>query len=132
MHGYRWIGRWRIGQWRIGERNHSATSNPRPKCRKGKEEMRIGGRLITAAAVLVLGAALSAQSGRDAYRDAFKAWRQVDPGLERDAATNPNLSARTGAAAAAAARYTAARSAYLRAKAAEANQSLEWLNNARL
>ena len=28
-----------------------------------------------------------AQSGRDAYRDAYRAWRQADPNLEHDAAT---------------------------------------------
>jgi hypothetical protein len=93
---------------------------------------RTWGRLITAAGLLAVVAALSAQSGRDAYREAFRDWRQADPDLERDAATSPDLSQRTGTNAAAAARYSTARAAYLRAAVAEANQSMDALNASRL
>lgn len=93
--------------------------------------------LRTLAGVLAVVSALSAQSGsppsgRDAYREAFKAWRQNDPSLERDAATTPDLSARAAAEAAAAARYTTARAAYLRAAVAQANQAMLTLNSGRL
>ena len=84
--------------------------------------------LRTAAGIIAAVAALSAQSGRDAYRDAFKTWRQADPNLELDAATSPDLSQRTGPAAAAAARYAVARAAYLRNSGAQASQSLQGLN----
>jgi len=93
--------------------------------------------LRTAAGLLAAVATLtaqpgSAQPGRQTYRDAFQSWRQGDPDLERDAATNTDLSSRTGTAAAAAARYATARAASLRAAMTEANKSMEWLNTARL
>jgi hypothetical protein len=73
-----------------------------------------------------------AQSSRDAYRDAFKTWRETDPSLERDAATNgAGWAQRTEYAAAAAARYSSARAAFLRAAAGDTNQSFSWLKDAR-
>ena len=73
-----------------------------------------------------------AQSSRDAYREAFKAWREADPSLESDAArAKAGYSQRTESATAAAARYVAARLAFQRAAIADADQSASWLRSAR-
>jgi hypothetical protein len=87
---------------------------------------------VVTAVITAMVTVSSAQSNRDAYRDAFKAWRQGDLNLERDAAASTDLSSRTEADAAAAARYTTARSAYLRAAVAQNNASVQWLTTARL
>jgi hypothetical protein len=61
----------------------------------------------------VTGCAL-AQEGRQAYQEAFRSWRQADPGLERDAATaGTALGVRAGKVAEETAKYTAARKAFL-------------------
>jgi hypothetical protein len=69
---------------------------------------------------------------RDAYRDAYRAWRQTDPSLERDAGSaGPALGADADRVANEAAKYTTARAAYLMQFAAEQEQNLAWLNQAR-
>jgi hypothetical protein len=61
----------------------------------------------------VTGCAL-AQEGRQSYQEAFRSWRQADPGLERDAATaGAALGVRAGKVAEETAKYTAARKAFL-------------------
>jgi hypothetical protein len=67
-----------------------------------------------AAGILIVAGCALAQEGREAYREAFRSWRQADPGLERDAATaGAALGARTEKVAAEAAKYAAARKAFL-------------------
>jgi hypothetical protein len=62
---------------------------------------------------MVAGCAL-AQEGREAYREAFRSWRQADPGLERDAATaGAALRARAEKVAQEATKDAAARKAFL-------------------
>jgi hypothetical protein len=73
---------------------------------------------------------LFAQPGpsRDDYRAAYKAWREADPGLERDAGSAGDaLSPRTAKAAAAAAAYGAARIAFLQSVADRHAENLQWL-----
>jgi hypothetical protein len=66
-----------------------------------------------ASVLLVLGCAL-AQEGREAYQEAFRNWRQADPELEKDAATaGAALTPRAEKVAAEAAKYSAARKAFL-------------------
>jgi hypothetical protein len=66
-----------------------------------------------AGVLLVLGCAL-AQDSREAYEEAFRNWRQADPGLERDAATaGAALTPRAEKVGAEAAKYSAARKAFL-------------------
>ena len=73
--------------------------------------------------VLALAAPLLAQDDRGPYRDAYKSWQQADPTLERDAATGgATLGARADKAAAEAAKYHAARQAYLEAQRVNAEQ----------
>jgi hypothetical protein len=68
----------------------------------------------TAFIVGVGAALLWAQSNRDAYRDAYKAWRQADPNLEREAASGgAAIGARAEQAASLAARFTAERGGFL-------------------
>jgi hypothetical protein len=58
---------------------------------------------------------VSAQPSRDSYRAAYRAWREADPSLERDAARGgAALAARAGRAAALAAKYGAERTAFSR------------------
>jgi hypothetical protein len=58
---------------------------------------------------------LSAQTSRDAYRAAYREWREADPNLERDAGSlAANSAARAAAAAARAAKYSSTRADYLR------------------
>ncbi len=69
-----------------------------------------------------------AQTGRDAYRDAYRIWRQADPTLERDAASKgPALGADADRAANEAAEYGAARGAFLTEVAAAKDRQLAWL-----
>jgi hypothetical protein len=66
------------------------------------------------AAILIAAGCALAQEGREAYREAFRNWRQADPGLERDAATaGAALGARTEKVAQEAAKYAAAHKAFL-------------------
>ena len=68
---------------------------------------------------------LFAEPSRDAYRAAYRAWREADPNLERDASTMPaDLAARAKAVAAHAAKFGAERSAFLHQTAADEQQSL--------
>jgi hypothetical protein len=83
--------------------------------------------LLTATLCLL---AQSSQS-RDGYRAAYKAWREADPVLERDAgAAGAALTPRTEKAAEAAAAYGASRLAFLRDLAAREAQNLQWLQAA--
>jgi hypothetical protein len=67
-----------------------------------------------AAGILIVAVCALAQEGREAYREAFRSWREADPGLERDAATaGAALGARAEKVAAETAKYAAARKAFL-------------------
>lgn len=67
-----------------------------------------------AASILIVAACALAQEGREAYQEAFRSWRQADPGLERDAATaGAALEARAVKVAAETTKYSAARKAFL-------------------
>jgi hypothetical protein len=67
-----------------------------------------------AAGILIVTGCALAQEGRQAYQEAFRSWRQTDPALERDAATaGAALGVRAGKVAEEAAKYTAARKAFL-------------------
>jgi len=71
---------------------------------------------------------LCAQSGRDSYRDAYRAWREADPNLERDAATGgAQLGVRADRVTAEAAKYCEERRAFLDRFARESEQKLAWL-----
>lgn len=64
--------------------------------------------------ILMVAACALAQDGREAYREAFRNWRQADPALEKDAATaGAALGARAEKVAAETAKYAAARKALL-------------------
>ena len=74
---------------------------------------------------------LFAQASRDAYRNAYKEWRQADPNLERDAAAaGLQLEPRAQKAAAAATRYQAARKTFLEQLAGESARKFAWLETA--
>jgi hypothetical protein len=85
---------------------------------------------VLLAAVAAAAAMLWAQSARDPYRQAYRDWQQIDPGLERDAAkavsTVPD---RTGRSAQGSAIYTRALSEYLHLVADQAAQNVLWLND---
>ena len=67
-----------------------------------------------AAGILIVTGCALAQEGRQAYQEAFRNWRQADPGLERDAATaGTALEARSQKVAQEAAKYATARKAFL-------------------
>jgi hypothetical protein len=71
---------------------------------------------------------LCAQSGRDSYRNAYRAWREADPNLESDAATaGAPLGVRADRVAAEAAKYCDERRAFLDSFAQESEQKLAWL-----
>ncbi|MBZ5602784.1 MAG: hypothetical protein LAO79_10805 [Acidobacteriia bacterium] len=71
---------------------------------------------------------LFAETSRDAYRAAYRQWREADPNLERDSGSlSAQLAGRVDAVAARAAKYGSERSAYLRQSAADQEQSLAWL-----
>jgi hypothetical protein len=80
---------------------------------------------------LLLGAVWAlAQTPGDPYREAYRAWRDSDPTLERDAAGGgAQLSDRANRAAAAAANYGSTRSAYLQSLAAQTRQPVQWLGS---
>lgn len=64
---------------------------------------------------LAVALCLMAQSGRESYRAAYRAWREAEPTLELDAAkTSDALAVRTSYAASAEAKYSADRAAFLR------------------
>ncbi len=79
--------------------------------------------LITVACCLV------AASNREPYRTAYRAWRQADPNLERDAATGgAGFAGRVTTVAALAAKYGAERGAFFRESAENQDKSLAALN----
>src|SRR4051812_37138491 len=70
--------------------------------------------LAATAGLLSLAMLAIAQQERNAYRDAYRAWRTADPDLERDAATGgATIGARADKVAAQAAKYYAARKVFL-------------------
>lgn len=71
---------------------------------------------------------LIAQPSRDAYRNAYRTWRQSDPTLERDAAAGAaSVSERAARVAAQAANYGAQRGAFLLDLNDEEAQNMAWL-----
>ncbi len=77
--------------------------------------------------LMVIACAL-AQTSRDAYREAYRAWRQSDPNLEQDAGSaGAGLGPRAEKTAAEAARYGAARSEFLQQLASNQETRLAWL-----
>lgn len=72
-----------------------------------------------------------ADVGREAYRDAYRAWREAGPTLERDAAAaSPAFGADADRVARQAAKYAASRAAFLSQSAGEMQQKLGWLEQA--
>src|SRR5258706_14554636 len=72
-----------------------------------------------------------AQSSRDSYRSAYRAWRQSDPNLERDAGAGGSAnSQRAGRVAAEAEKYGTERSSFLRKLTDEQTQNVALLENA--
>src|SRR5580704_18948597 len=64
---------------------------------------------------VALALCLMAQSDRESYRAAYRAWREAEPTLESDAAkAGDALAPRTAHAASAEAKYSADRTAFLR------------------
>jgi hypothetical protein len=90
------------------------------------------GRAFVVIGVLLAGAAgVIGQTGREAYRLAFDAWRQTQASLERDAGTGGTaLVPQVDRAAAAAATFEAARASYLKSTAQEAAQRRQILRSA--
>jgi hypothetical protein len=71
-----------------------------------------------------------AQAPRDAYRTAYRNWRQADPNLERDAAAGgPQVSQRADQLAVQARNYGVECSAFLQALADDTQRSLGWLES---
>jgi len=69
-----------------------------------------------------------AQTSRDAYRAAYREWREADPALERDAgAPGADLAARAAKVASGAALYGSARAAFLGQWATGDAPKLAWL-----
>jgi hypothetical protein len=84
---------------------------------------------IAAIAAIALLCAL-AQAPRDAYRMAYRNWRETDPNLEREAgAGGPPIAQRADKLAAQAKNYGVERSAYLQALADDTQRSLSWLES---
>jgi len=80
---------------------------------------------------LISGLLVPAQNPRAAYREEYRLWRTADPMLERDAAAGSNaMVGRAEKSAAAAARYTTARKAFLEAWSAAMNANAATLDNA--
>jgi hypothetical protein len=80
------------------------------------------------AALLLAAMTLWAQSGREAYRNAYRAWREADPSLEHDAATGgAQFGVRADRIAAEAGKYCEERRAFLDRFARESEQKLAWL-----
>ena len=72
---------------------------------------------------------LFAETGRDAYRAAYRQWREADPNLERDSsALSADLAARVSKVAAQAAKYGTERGAFIRQLAADQERSLAQLD----
>jgi len=83
-------------------------------------------RFLPVALLALVQAVSVAQQERDAFREAYRMWRQADPNLERDAATSgPTVGARADKVAAGAAKYYAARKAYLDSQRVSAGQKAE-------
>ena len=81
-----------------------------------------------AAWVFVVLACAGAQTSRDAYRAAYRAWRTADPTLEQDAASaGPAFRTRAEQASALAAAYGAAKSEYLQQAASAEENRAGWL-----
>ena len=72
-----------------------------------------------------------AQSTRDAYREAYRAWVQADPSLEAEAGTTSlaALKQRAEALSQQAARFSQARSAFFSSLNGASEQNGEWLRN---
>ncbi|HUA86936.1 MAG TPA: hypothetical protein VMB85_23925 [Bryobacteraceae bacterium] len=88
------------------------------------------GRAAVLAAILTV-CAFAAVS-RDPYRQAYRAWREADPTLERDAAAaGPALSAAIDRVSNQAARYSAALAEFFARVASDQEQRLAFLNRAR-
>ncbi|HML18188.1 MAG TPA: hypothetical protein VK419_14260 [Bryobacteraceae bacterium] len=85
----------------------------------------------SAGIALVAALCLFAQPSRDAYRTTYKAWRETDPNLEREAAAaGAQLEPRAHKVAAAAAQYEAARNAFLEQLTGESKTRFAWLEAA--
>jgi hypothetical protein len=85
-------------------------------------------RLSAIAALALLALGLFAQPSRDAYREAYRAWRQAATMLERDSgAAPPTLAARVQSVTALAATYGSEKTAFLRRVSADQEESLAWL-----
>jgi hypothetical protein len=83
---------------------------------------------IAVIAVSVL--CLFAETSRDAYRTAYREWREADPNLERDSTgTSGDLAARINAVAAHAAKYGAERGSFIRQTETDQEHSLAWLES---
>jgi len=89
---------------------------------------------VKRAAMLLLVAILCrAQYPRDVYREAWRAWREADPNLEREAvAGGPPIAQRADRMAAEAAKYAAARKSFLEDFARYQAQQVAWLENSAL
>ncbi|HEY4360622.1 MAG TPA: hypothetical protein VGN17_06620 [Bryobacteraceae bacterium] len=71
------------------------------------------------------------QANRDAYRSAYKTWREAEPNLESDASAPAEaLTGRATHAATEAVNFGAARAAFLRQLADDQGQNALWLQNA--
>jgi len=80
------------------------------------------------AVLLIVLACAFAQTSRDAYRQAYREWRQSDPNLEAEAgAAGAALAPRAEQVAGAAAKYGAARAEFLQQAASAEEQRLAWL-----
>jgi hypothetical protein len=81
-----------------------------------------------AAWVICIALCAFAQTSRDAYRAAYREWREADPALERDAgAPGADLAARAAKVASRAELYGSARAAFLERWAANDAPKLAWL-----
>jgi hypothetical protein len=91
-------------------------------------------RCVLLTRTLTIGAALClAQHPRDLVRQAYRAWREADPNLERESATGgPEVAQRADRLAAEAAKYAAARKALLDGIAQDEQQLVESLENTSL
>ncbi len=68
------------------------------------------------------------QTARDAYRTAYREWREADPSLERDAGSiSADLAGRSAKVGAGAASYGSVRGEFLRQMADDEAQKLAWL-----
>ncbi|MCU1335907.1 MAG: hypothetical protein JWO19_1488 [Bryobacterales bacterium] len=80
-------------------------------------------RLLVTGLVILGAAGLIGQTGREAYRQTYGAWRQAHANLERDAGTGGTaLLSQVDRAASAAASFEASRASYLKSAAQDAAQ----------